>query len=240
MTNIDADYSRALSSRASPTELIRLAADTDSDIRAHVAANIGTPLRILAALADDSDDYVRRNVAENPRTPPHTLCTLACDVYASVRRGAARNPNTPADALNTLATDTSYWIRTAVANNPNVPASTLTVLSADYEHYVRSAVACNPNTPLNVLTTLLTDPVKDVACNASSIGRVHALRRHAAHLSEPAHSLAVAVINCGFPGWPSDLDKVLTNTPSVTIEHARTSITTPTPDPHTPNIRGFR
>jgi HEAT repeat protein len=60
-------------------------------VRAGVAENPNTPIKLLEKLAEDKSPYVRRLVAGNPSTPIKLLEELAMDEDEDVRRGVAGN-----------------------------------------------------------------------------------------------------------------------------------------------------
>jgi len=62
-------------------------------VRANVASNPSTPVKILTKLVKDKDKDIRIGVAENPSTPINLLMNLAKDKDIIVRKGVLRNLN---------------------------------------------------------------------------------------------------------------------------------------------------
>jgi HEAT repeat protein len=84
------NHAEAAAALSTPvTELERLAASRDVEVRLWVAANPNTPDSTLATLAQDEDPEVRLAVAENPLTPPVVLDLLIDDEDELVRWAAA-------------------------------------------------------------------------------------------------------------------------------------------------------
>ncbi|MCU0518951.1 MAG: hypothetical protein MUC60_19225, partial [Oscillatoria sp. Prado101] len=99
-------------------------------------ANPNTPVSVLMRLAEDSESEVRRNVAANPNTPVSILEQLAEDSDSEVRRKVAANPNKSVSLLMKLAKAQELDIRTEIASNPNTPVSVLEQLLGDPEETI--------------------------------------------------------------------------------------------------------
>ena len=134
--------------------LVRVAQDTDPDVRLSVAGNRSTPAGVIAALAGDPDEYVREAVAANRSTPAGVFAVLAVDDDDDVRGLVARHRSTPAGLLTVLAGDSDECVRSTVADNPNTSTDALKRLARDDDHHVRRSVASNPNTAADVLKML--------------------------------------------------------------------------------------
>jgi len=117
--------------------------------------------------------------------------------------------STSSDYIETQSVSAHEYVRAAAAYHHDTRPTLLAKLAADPSAIVRHAVARNPNTPASTVRTLCHDSDTDVALAAADTGRMNSLRRHATTLPEPARSHALLLVNDGFPGWESDLDRIL-------------------------------
>lgn len=92
-------------------DLIVLAKDKSSDVRAEVARNANTPSEVLSKLAKSRNYNILRRVAANSNTLPDDLqhiYHMVKDIYelyysSTIEEALARNPNTPTDVINELS-----------------------------------------------------------------------------------------------------------------------------------------
>ena len=179
-----------------------LSEDTDRRVRQAVAAHPNTPAHALDTLAHRYDSMfggILIDIAANPNTPPHTLAYLLEDGNAAVRETAAAHPNTPPQALNASLTKRGWDIgskaRIIVISHP---ATSNDAIAYRIEHGNRN---------------------EQYAGHRTRIKRLH---QHADTLPEPTRSQALLLIESGFPGWPTDLDTILSSS-SPTAGHTPTA-----------------
>jgi len=98
--------------------LLALLEDNNPIIRASVARNVSTPVKLLAHLAKDSSNLVRINVAGNLNTETIILLSLSADKDDVVRSTVASNPHTPTEVLSELILDKVRAVRMSVLLNP--------------------------------------------------------------------------------------------------------------------------
>lgn len=82
--------------------LLRLAADTNEEVRCAVAGNPSAPVAALVVLAKDHRASVRTTVARNTRTPPASLGQLALDSETRVLQCVLENPSATRAVLRVL------------------------------------------------------------------------------------------------------------------------------------------
>jgi hypothetical protein len=140
-----------------PEVLVKLAGDSNENVRQLVADNPSTPPEALSQLAGDPIENVRQTIAGRRSTPPEVLARLIGDRDASTYLWVARNPSTPPEALARLAGDPDRNVRTGVAYNPSTPPKVLIQLAGDADASVRFDVAKNPSTPSEALARLAGD-----------------------------------------------------------------------------------
>jgi hypothetical protein len=70
--------------------LVKLASDSNTDVRLAVAKNPRVPLGLLIILAADKSIQVRLELAENQNLPPQILTALARDSDPYIARIATR------------------------------------------------------------------------------------------------------------------------------------------------------
>lgn len=166
--------------------LVKLAKDSDPEVRSAVAVNLMTPAEILKTLAKDKSREVRESVARNTSTPEETLNAMAkvsylreiiaenpsinmtllkelsLDRNEDVRSAVARNSTTPPEILVFLAKDDAYMVRHNVAQNPTTPPEVLVILASEAGYMLRERVAANRNTPPQTLKDLASDDIAEV------------------------------------------------------------------------------
>jgi hypothetical protein len=143
--------------------LLKLATNSNANVRKHVAMNPKTPEGFLAKLASDEDEGVRFLVAKNKNTPEHILSVLANDDNSGVRSEIARNPKATKEILDKLSEDENVSVRRGVVDNFNVTGDLLTKLSYDESTMVLTGIIYRSNVPVEVLTRLAKHPDKSVA-----------------------------------------------------------------------------
>lgn len=136
--------------------------DNNFRVRAFVASNKNTPVRLLKKLSKDPFGCVRDEVASNKKTPINILKEMATsDLSYEVRRSAkislAESFNTPIEMLEELSENCDFGIRLAVSKNVKTPNRILIKLSQDYDDWVREGVAENVIAPTKLLESLSRD-----------------------------------------------------------------------------------
>jgi Leucine rich repeat variant len=163
---------------ATPALLAQLAADTDHDVRAAVAANPNTSREFVEQLATDSNALVRLTVAKRPDAWAGLIEKLAVDSDDSVRTCSLEHPLCPPvlrqrrHALDNALPMEAEWfhdlvdpdgdVPIEVAKHPDAPAELLARLASNQSWRLREAVGAHPRTPPEALASLATDSDRDV------------------------------------------------------------------------------
>jgi len=128
-------------------------------------------------------------------TPSQGMWTL----WPFHRQTAYRTP--PAD-------DGHWYMRERAATDSGISLTDIARLARDPDEVVRIAIALNPATPAHILRVLATDLHPHVQ---AAIGhrRRHDLYEYAASLDTHAQEVARELVIAGFPGWPTDLRRLL-------------------------------
>jgi len=238
LQNLAADTdpgTRAATARNSHTThktLTLLASDPNPDVREAVAEST-TSENLLNQLMNDPDTAVIRRAAENPDTPTVTLTTAAAahadnpDICFMI----AGNTNTSSDTLRILSQSADLRVRNEVAVNTHTPDDVLaelacnpdTALSVAYNDTTTPTIAhylalTLPSADLHHLVTNTETSIRmlrTIAANhphladAADHTRVTRLRRYSASLPESVRQNAHLLIDAGFPGWPTQLQRVV-------------------------------
>ena len=126
------------------------------------------PVAVMVRLASDSDIDVREAVARNPSCPPQAAEILAHDPDAGPRACIAANPATAADLIAELVRDAHPYVRRNTTENALVDDAGWLLLAADPEVVVRSDTAASQACPAHCLDTLTKDRTAQVRLAAAS------------------------------------------------------------------------
>jgi len=85
----------------------------------NLSTDRNTPAGVLNFLSKDSDSRVRADVAAHRNTPAESLRRLSADPDVDVRRAVARNNDTPIDVIESLVFDKSRDVRRMVVHHPH-------------------------------------------------------------------------------------------------------------------------
>jgi Leucine rich repeat variant len=163
---------------ASPLLLARLAADSDHDVRAAVAANANTSHDVVDQLASDSNAMVRLTAVQRPEVAAGLIERLAVDNDDSVRAFALAHALCPPAlrqrryALDNALPMEAEWfdelvdfdgdVPIEVPKHPDAPAAVLVRLVSNQSWRIREAVGAHPRTPADALAALASDSDRDV------------------------------------------------------------------------------
>jgi hypothetical protein len=147
---------------------MRLAEDSDSEVRREVAKNPNKSVSLLMKLAKAKDLYIRTEIASNPNTPVSVLEKLLGDpeesiLQIAVGRYLAKNPDGlpvvlqhyPKDSTPKYSSPQYSWL--FILLHPQVPSNVLAENSRSLWWWERYAVAQHPNTPPDTLKRLAGD-----------------------------------------------------------------------------------
>lgn len=125
-----------------------LSSVNDSYIRAHVAMSPKATPELLSRMADDKEEHVRFEVAGNENSTVDTLSTLHSDQGSDVRAQVAKRSDLPFEIYLSLAKDDEFDVRLNVASNPSTPPELLYAQSEqDPSFSVRYEAKNNPSFP---------------------------------------------------------------------------------------------
>lgn len=144
-----------------PVEMIESFAK-NSELLEAVASNLSCPASILRSLSKNREEGIRECVASNPNCPVEILEKWALLKNEGIRGVVAGNPSSPVELLNKLVSDNEPYVRMMLAANPVCPTGLLAQLADDNETEVRRAVADSKLCPIQLLIKLKQDPEKFV------------------------------------------------------------------------------
>ncbi|MDR3613401.1 MAG: hypothetical protein P4L53_07535 [Candidatus Obscuribacterales bacterium] len=151
------DRQEAASHRNAPEDVqLKLATDTDPDVKKWLAGNDTASSKALDVLAKDSDKLIRKQAAQNPNLSPNSAADLGDDENIDVRRAAYANRNMPPEKLTAATSDQDAWIRGDVVRNSSSPAEALRASAArtDADWNARRRIQYHKNTPEDVRAPL--------------------------------------------------------------------------------------
>jgi hypothetical protein len=175
----------ATNAKLSETQVVRLLADREAQVRAatlrhldagtiglvdeparrvrrELARKTGLEEQWVKKLSADQDTWVRRWVARNTATPESVLRKLAKDSQAEVRRGVTRNPLMPTELRRQLAADPNFWVRAGIAIRPDLSQAIIEQLSSDDSVDVLAGLGRNRMTREKLLTQIAGHRDRDV------------------------------------------------------------------------------
>ena len=139
------------------------ATSDDYHVRAHAAIMVGCSPAMAVRLADDSEYEVRLAAIAHRSAAAHRLRSYAQHRSAPTRRAVAAHPATPTSTLHGFAHDPDFEVHIAVANNPRSSGALLRTIATITHRFagpnsaVLAAVAANLSCPSDVLEDLCQD-----------------------------------------------------------------------------------
>lgn len=128
---------------ATASQLWRMLADGDRDVRWWAAANPRCP-PATARLSNDSDPGVRSTAVSNPNCPPALLRRAARHLHADVRAAAAGNPSLPPTLRSRLIADRDPAVQAAAVGRHRRRdglSGRPVVFTGSFTHFNRATVA---------------------------------------------------------------------------------------------------
>lgn len=135
-----------------------LAKDSSDVVRAAIAANQATPIRLLECFVNDPSESVARGLVLNPRLPWSILRRMLTHPSKWARYDCARRPGLPEKAHVILARDACDVVRHELSLRDDLCEEAIRILAEDSSRFTRREIAANLRTPTSVRRKMVNDP----------------------------------------------------------------------------------